>query len=185
MTSIDWPESALAVAAIRPVLRARLRRAMELADALRDAGATSRWHGAVLAAVEDARASMSRDAARRLVETWDRDRPPSAPPASVALAPWATTDRSEPWSPEQLRDAARRLRAVGSATAGRIADLVERWARQSGDAVREWWAAATALARWALARFLLARPSQPSETNWVLVAALAAVVLLWGGRRGR
>lgn len=177
---MDWPTSAIQVAAIRDVLRSRVRRAEEAADAFASAFARppADWHARVMDAAAQLRGTMARDAARELVRAWDDGRPAGVPPAEVALAPWAQPGPAPVWSPTDIRDRAETLRNSHDLPRVRAAQLAERWARQSGPAAREWHAAATALLRWA-AR---ASPSPSTvRTNW-WPALILVGLLLWRRR---
>lgn len=178
---MDWPINIVESLAIRDVLRGRARRAEEAADALASAhrDPPAAWHARVLASIADLRQSWRRDAAQRLVQAWDDGRPHWAPPATVALAPWAMPLRDAVvWDPEEIRRVSSRLRDHQDLAVSRAAYLADRWSRQRN---REWHAAATAWLRWAQQRAAARQDSARSMAPIGILLLLAG--LLWARRR--
>lgn len=185
---MDWPTTNLETLAIRDVLRGRIRRAEEVADAIASAvPEADAWRQRVLAAAGDLRASMSRDDASRLAAAWQDGAPPPVPPAEIALAPWLRPRRQPVWSPDEIQRVSARLRDERSRDpiAVRLADLADRWSRQR---LREWHAAATALLRWLSTRrseVIDVRAVPPPATQsrrGALPILIALGVLLWRRR---
>lgn len=190
--TLAWPETALQIAAQRPMLTARISRAFEV---LRAVAAHSRrpslgWERRVSAALTELQALLQRSAAERVVQEWDTERPEDVPPASVALASWHAETPRERWSSSALSRAVEELDRAGEYG---MAGLVAALSRRTGVDQNESLVDATALAQWALRRPRRPRPAPPPPAPapapsagiaWIL-AGLAALLLIGGRRRGR